>query len=361
MIWARSLSSNDATLLERSSLTPEGVGLLRLGLTSHALVTGLDADSREQLASVVGTAWLGGAANAVVLRWSQSDLDGRIGALGPSPLVRALERLRAARPSQRLPRIMGIVNVTPDSFSDGGRDVSTAIAHGAQLVREGAQILDIGGESTRPGASEVPVDEELRRVIPVIEGLRGLGVPLSIDTRKHEVARRAIVAGASIVNDVSGLRDDAMIEVVAETGAIACVMHMRGTPQTMQVDTHYDDLIAEVLDGLELALQRAERRGVPRARLWVDPGVGFGKDLQGNLELLRRANDFRLLGCEVLFGVSRKKFLGTISGHADPVARDGASAAVAAILARDGAVDVIRVHDVRGTRDAIAVGNSFRC
>jgi len=257
---------------------------------------------------------------------------------------------------------MGIVNVTPDSFSDGGAHFSpaAAIAHGRELIAQGADMLDIGGESTRPGAEPVSEDEELRRVLPVIDGLRDAGVPLSIDTFKPNVARRALNAGASLINDISGLRDDAMLDVLAETGAQACVMHMQGSPKTMQADPRYDDVGAEVLDELESALQRVERRGVAREKLMVDPGIGFGKTAQHNLFLLQRAADLRLLGAPVLIGVSRKGFLGALTGGKAASERVVASASVAAILASEGAVDWVRVHDVSETKDALAVGDAIR-
>lgn len=379
MIWARPLSRTDsaASLWIRSGLTPEGVGLVRSGLESHALVTGLTEATRELLAELVGAAWAGGAGDAAVIRFSRLSVENWFARLGLSELGVALSRLLLSEhppaPTRLGPqklewgartRIMGIINVTPDSFSDGGAnlDPTQAIAHGLALLDAGADLLDIGGESTRPGAAPVPEDEELRRVIPVIEGLqaRRAEVLLSIDTRKPAVARAAIAAGARLVNDVSGLRDEAMLEVVASTGVCACAMHMLGTPQTMQKEPRYDDLGAEILDALEAALRRAEGRGIARDRLWVDPGIGFGKTSEHNLFLLRRAGDLRLLGTPVLIGVSRKAFLGTVLGGRPPAERVGASAAVAASLAAEGSVDVVRVHDVAQTRDALAVGDAIR-
>lgn len=379
MIWARPLSRTDsaASLWIRSGLTPEGVGLVRSGLESHALVTGLTEATRELLAELVGAAWAGGAGDAAVIRFSRLSVENWFARLGLSELGVALSRLLLSEHppaptrlgAQTLEwgartRIMGIINVTPDSFSDGGAnlDPSQAIAHGLALLDAGADLLDIGGESTRPGAAPVPEAEELRRVIPVIEGLqaRRAEVLLSIDTRKPSVARAAIAAGAQLVNDVSGLRDEAMLEVVASTGVCACAMHMLGTPQTMQKEPRYDDLGAEILDALEAALRRAEGRGIARDRLWVDPGIGFGKTSEHNLFLLRRAADLRLLGTPVLIGVSRKAFLGAVLGGKPPAERVGASAAVAASLAAEGSVDVVRVHDVAQTRDALAVGDAIR-
>ncbi|MFZ5439246.1 MAG: dihydropteroate synthase [Myxococcota bacterium] len=376
MIWARPLSSTDsAALWIRSSLTPEGVGLLRSGLEQHALVTGLDAAAREVLAELVGAGWVGGAGDAAVIRYSALALENWLPRLGVTPLGTALRRLAEVhRPlaastlgEKRFAWgertfVMGIVNVTPDSFSDGGRDVQASIDHALTLVDEGADLLDVGGESTRPGAAAVSEAEELRRVIPVLEALRARvpSVPLSVDTRKPGVARRAVAAGAVLINDVSGLREEAMLEVLAETGAHAGVMHMQGTPETMQHDPRYDDVGAEVLDALEAALARAEARGVPRSRLWVDPGIGFGKTVAHNLLLLQRAGDLRLLGAPVLIGVSRKRFLGELTGVRAPADRLVASAATAAMLASAGAVDVLRVHDVRATKDALAVADALR-
>lgn len=379
MIWARPLSRTEPapSLWTRLGLTPEGVGLVRSGLEAHALVTGLDDDSRELLAELVGAAWIGGAGDAAMIRYSRLSVENWFARLGLSELGVAISRLllssQAPAPTtlgtQRLEwgqrtRIMGIINVTPDSFSDGGAhaDTSVAIAHGLAMLEAGADLLDVGGESTRPGAAPVDSEEELRRVIPVIEGLRAARpeVLLSIDTRKANVAVAAVKAGAALVNDVSGLRDDAMLEAIASSGACACAMHMLGTPETMQLEPRYDDVGAEILDALEAALRRAEGRGIARERLWVDPGIGFGKTVGHNLFLLQRAADLRLLGVPVLIGVSRKGFLGSLLGGKPPQERVGASAATTAALAAEGAVDVVRVHDVAQTRDALAVGDGIR-
>lgn len=360
MIWARPLRAGAAasSLWARSGLPPEIAQQLDSARETYALVTGLDEASREELADLVGAGWIGGSGDAAVVRLGQNSISPgeRVGVRG------ALARLTQLKPPDSRTRIMGIVNVTPDSFSDGGAHFSpaAAIAHGRQLVQQGADLLDIGGESSRPGAQPVSEAEELRRVLPVLEGLRDVGVPLSIDTFKPNVARRAVEAGARMINDISGLRDDAMLEVLAETGAQACVMHMQGTPQTMQQAPRYDDVVAEVLDVLEAALQRAESRGVAREKLTVDPGIGFGKTAQHNLILLQRAADLRLLGTQVLVGVSRKGFLGALTGRQAASERGVASAAVAAILAADGAVDLVRVHDVAETRDALAVADAIR-
>ena len=263
--------------------------------------------------------------------------------------------------------VMGIVNVTPDSFSDGGMfdDARDAVAHGARLVDEGADLLDVGGESTRPGSDPVPVDEELRRVLPVLEGLRAArpDAVLSVDTRKAAVAREAIAAGASVVNDVSAAADPEMFAVVGATGAGVVLMHMQGDPKTMQVEPHYDDVVGEVAEFLRERVEAAAFADVPVERVAVDPGIGFGKDLGHNLELLRRLDALAELGAALVVGPSRKRFLGTLTGVEDPADRVDATAAAVAWCAANGA-DVVRVHDVgamaRVVRvvDAIARGES---
>jgi dihydropteroate synthase len=255
------------------------------------------------------------------------------------------------------PLIMGVVNVTPDSFSDGGRflDADAAVEHGLRLTREGADILDIGGESTRPGADPVGEDEELRRVVPVIERLARSGqARLSIDTTKVVVARAALQAGASLVNDVSALRfDPGMAALVAETGAGCCLMHMLGEPRTMQEDPRYDDVVSEVKAFLEERLAFAVAEGVDEERVWLDPGIGFGKTLEHNLELLRRLAEIVAVGRPVVVGVSRKRFLGTLTGRSEP---DRAAGGVAAnVLAFERGAHMFRVHDVPATRDALMV------
>lgn len=254
------------------------------------------------------------------------------------------------------PRIMGIVNVTPDSFSDGGRYVSTekALEHGLQLVAEGADILDIGGESTRPGAVPVGLEEELRRVIPVIEKLSSTaGVPISIDTYKPEVMHAAIAAGADIVNDVRALQGPGALEVVAASGAGVCLMHMQGTPQTMQLDPHYDDVVAEVKAFLQERLAAANRAGISNERIMLDPGFGFGKRTVHNIALLQKLEDISGLGCPVLIGLSRKSVLGQIAGN-DVDARLHAGIAASVISVMKGA-RIVRVHDVKATTDALKV------
>jgi len=255
------------------------------------------------------------------------------------------------------PRVMGVVNVTPDSFSDGGRflEPTAAVAAALRLAEEGASVLDIGGESTRPGATPVSPEEEWRRVAPVLEGLRDRSpVPVSIDTRHPEVAARAIDAGADLVNDVEGLRSEAMRRVVARTGAGAVVMHMRGTPATMQADVEYADLRGEVFRALADATDAAIAAGVAPERLLVDPGIGFGKSAEQSLELLVHAGEFRSLGYPVVVGASRKSFLGTLAGSPGPADRLEAGLA-AAVLAAERGVALVRTHDVGPTVRALAL------
>ena len=253
------------------------------------------------------------------------------------------------------PRVMGIVNVTPDSFSDGGKFNTTekAIEHALQLVEEGAEILDIGGESTRPGASPVPLDEELKRVIPVIEGLRGVGVPLSIDTYKPQVMQAAITAGADIVNDVCALREPQALEIVAASQVGVCLMHMQGRPQTMQADPQYDDVVSEVRKFLKDRLNAAEQAGIVRSRIVLDPGFGFGKRTAHNLTLLNHLNDIQALGLPLLIGLSRKSVLGQVVGSSVDE-RVHASIAASVVSVMKGA-NIVRVHDVKPTVDALKI------
>ena len=254
---------------------------------------------------------------------------------------------------------MGVVNVTPDSFSDGGLwlDPGLAVAHGVELAAEGATILDVGGESTRPGAEPVGEAEELRRTIPVLEGLAAArtGAQLSIDTAKAAVARAALAAGASYVNDVIALRGDpGMAELVAQAGCDCCLMHMQGEPRTMQADPRYADVVGEVLAFLEQRAAHAIAAGVAPERIQVDPGIGFGKTLEHNLELLRRLDEIAALGFPVVVGVSRKSFLGALTGREAPAARVAATVA-ANVLAFERGGRVFRVHDVAATVDALKV------
>jgi dihydropteroate synthase len=258
------------------------------------------------------------------------------------------------------PAVMGIVNVTPDSFSDGGRFLAPddAIAHGLRLVAEGADLLDVGGESTRPGSDPVRADVELARVLPVIEALAArAGVPISIDTTKASVARAALAAGASMVNDVSAFRGDPdMAAVVAEAGVPVCLMHMLGRPKTMQDDPRYDDVVSEVAAFLAERARAAEAAGVDRACICVDPGFGFGKTADHNLALLRRLDAIAAVGYPVLVGVSRKRFVGALarSERFDDAARvAGTVAANVAAFARGGWM--FRVHDVLPNRAGLAV------
>jgi len=253
------------------------------------------------------------------------------------------------------PKVMGIVNVTPDSFSDGGRYVSSAAAieHAQQLIADGADLLDIGGESTRPGAAEVSEQEELDRVLPVIEGLRGCEVPLSIDTWKPGVMRAAFRAGASLVNDVNALQAQDALQAVADSDAAVCLMHKQGTPQTMQQQPRYADVVAEVCGFLRERIAAAETAGIARARIVIDPGFGFGKALTHNLDLLRHLEALRALDVPVLAGLSRKSMLGALTGRA--VDDRVAASVAAALLAVQRGAAIIRVHDVRETVDALKV------
>jgi dihydropteroate synthase len=254
------------------------------------------------------------------------------------------------------PAVMGVVNVTPDSFSDGGRFSSPtdAIDQARRLLAEGAALVDIGGESTRPGADPVAVEEELRRVLPVLEGLPGL--PVSIDTAKARVAREALERGALLVNDVTALRGDPeMGAVVAEYGAYVCLMHMLGEPRTMQASPQYDDVVAEVFAFLDERIAFAVGCGIAEERICVDPGIGFGKTPDQNLELVRRLDTFALLGRPVVVGLSRKSTLGKVLG--DPEAKQGTTAASlgAAVVAFERGAWMVRAHDVRETVEALAV------
>jgi dihydropteroate synthase len=323
-----------------------------------------DADSRP------GTALLTGPAQGLAAVAAQA------GAAGLAELATALLRaLDGGHPPPPLElgrarwtfgartRVMGVVNVTPDSFSDGGRFLQedAAVAHGERLASEGADILDVGGESTRPGAARVPVEEELRRVVPVIRRLAGAGALVSVDTSRHEVARAALEAGAVLVNDVSGLRwDPRLAWVVAEARAACCLMHVQGTPDSMQRAPSYADAVEEVMAALAESLSLAEAAGIPRGRVLVDPGIGFGKTAGHNLVLLRRLGELRALGCGVLVGTSRKAFLGKLCGDKPAGERLWATVgSVAAVAARGGA-DVVRVHDVAEARDALAVADAIR-
>ena len=264
--------------------------------------------------------------------------------------------------SLKRPLIMGILNVTPDSFSDGGRftRVETAVAHALQMVEQGADIIDIGAESTRPGAPLVTADEELRRLLPVLEQLAGrVQVPISIDTWKAPVAEAALSAGAEIINDISGLTfDPALAQVAANHRAGLVLMHTRGTPTTMQQDTGYQDLLGEIADLLQASLQTALAAGSSPEQLVVDPGIGFGKDTAGNLEILRRLPELAGLGYPLLVGSSRKRFIGTLLKREQPEDRLFGTAATVALAVAQGA-QVLRVHDVQAMRDVAYMTHSI--
>jgi dihydropteroate synthase len=255
------------------------------------------------------------------------------------------------------PRVMGIVNATPDSFSDGGEHatVEAAIAHGLQLAGEGADILDIGGESTRPGAQDVPLDEELRRVIPVIEALaKQTSLPISVDTSKPEVMRAAVAAGAGMINDVYALRREGALEAAAVLGVPVVLMHMLGEPRSMQEAPRYDDVVADVHRFLAERIFAAEMAGIAKKRIVVDPGFGFGKTIAHNLALLAQLQRFTELGVPLLAGLSRKKTIGELTGRSDPHDRIHGSVAAHLIAAQRGAM-LLRVHDVAATVDALKV------
>ncbi|MDQ7989212.1 MAG: dihydropteroate synthase [Candidatus Dactylopiibacterium sp.] len=254
-----------------------------------------------------------------------------------------------------LPAIMAIINTTPDSFSGDGldRDLSAAIARARAAIDAGARILDVGGESSRPGAAGVPLEEEIARVVPLVEALAPLGVPVSVDTVKPEVMRASIAAGAAIINDINALRAPGAIEAVAATEAGVCLMHMRGEPRSMQEAPSYLDVVAEVEDFLLERLAALEAAGVARERISLDPGFGFGKTLTHNLELFRALERLCAHGVAILIGVSRKTMIGGVTGR--PVAQRVAGSVAAALLAVQRGADVVRVHDVAETRDALAM------
>jgi dihydropteroate synthase len=256
------------------------------------------------------------------------------------------------------PLVMGIVNVTPDSFSDGGQHANAvaAIKHAQQLIAEGADIIDIGGESTRPGAQPVSQQEELDRVLPIIEGLCGAPVPLSIDTFKPAVMRAAIAAGAQMVNDINALQDIEAMHAVAQSNVAVCLMHKQGSPQTMQVQPHYENVVAEVSEFLRERIASAEASGIARNRIAIDPGFGFGKTLQHNLDLLRELHTLTELGVPVLAGLSRKSMLGTLTGQS--VAERLAASVAAAMIAVQNGANIVRVHDVTATADALKILNA---
>ncbi|AIF47915.1 dihydropteroate synthase [Dyella japonica] len=260
------------------------------------------------------------------------------------------------------PRVVGILNVTPDSFSDGGSHASVdeAVAHGLRMVEEGADMLDIGGESTRPGAEDVPFEEELARVLPVIEQLAArTSVPLAIDTSKPEVMRAAVAAGAGMINDVYALRREGALDAAATLGVPVCLMHMLGEPRGMQDDPHYDDVVGDVHRFLTDRLFACELAGIDRRKVMVDPGFGFGKNLEHNLALLRALERFANLGSGVYVGMSRKSMIGAMTGRQVPADRVAGSVAAAVIAVQRGA-RMVRVHDVAATVDALAVWHAVQ-
>jgi len=271
-------------------------------------------------------------------------------------LVRTLDcHGRALRLDQ--PRIAGIINVTPDSFSDGGLhfDAGAAIAHGLRLVEEGADLLDVGGESTRPGADEIYANEEIARVVAVVEALaKQTSVPIAIDTSKPEVMRAAVAAGAGFINDVYALRRDGALDAAADLKVPVCLMHMQGEPRTMQEAPHYDEVVSDVRRFLAERIFACEMSGIDKQRIVVDPGFGFGKTLEHNLALLRSLDEFAALGVPLLVGLSRKGMIGTLTGRENPADRAAGSAAAALLAVQKGAA-IVRVHDVAATRDALAV------
>jgi dihydropteroate synthase len=258
------------------------------------------------------------------------------------------------------PLVMGVVNITPDSFSDGGMfaDTERAIAHAQRLIGEGVDILDLGGESTRPGAAPVSLEVERRRVLPVLEALASGGVPVAVDTRKPELMREAIAAGAAMINDVTALSGPGALAAVARAPVAVCLMHMQGDPATMQANPDYRDVVREVRDFLAQRVAVAEAAGIARNRIVVDPGFGFGKTVEHNLALLRSLREFTSLGGALLAGLSRKAMLGRLTGR-EPLERVHASVAAALLAIQNGA-HIVRVHDVAATRDALAVWNAVQ-
>jgi dihydropteroate synthase len=258
--------------------------------------------------------------------------------------------------------VMGVLNVTPDSFSDGGRffDVERAVEHGMQMAAEGAAIIDVGGESTRPGSAEVSDDEQIERVVPVIKALcEKISVPISIDTCKFEVAKAALEAGAGMLNDITALSDERMAELAAKHDVPVVLMHMQGTPATMQVEPKYEDVVGEVMEYLTGRARRAEDFGIAKNMIFIDPGIGFGKTLEHNILLLRNIRKFVATGYRVLAGTSRKSFIGKLTGREKPSERTFGTAATVALCAAAG-VSIVRVHDVAEMADVVKVSNKLK-
>lgn len=250
---------------------------------------------------------------------------------------------------------MGVLNITPDSFSDGGQynTVAGSYARAEQMLLDGVDIFDIGGESTRPGADPISIQQELDRILPVIEAIKPLGKPISVDTRRTQVMQAVLQLGVEIINDVNALRDAQAIEVVANSDADICLMHMQGLPESMQDYPEYKDVVAEVFQFLQNRITACEQQGITRSRIIIDPGFGFGKALQHNLQLLKNLQLFKQLGCRILIGLSRKSMFGHITGK--PVNERFASSLAATVVALLQGIDIVRTHDVAGTLDAIKV------
>jgi len=260
------------------------------------------------------------------------------------------------------PLVMGIVNVTPDSFSDGGRyfDPGRAISHALEMIAEGAEILDIGGESTRPGAAEVSVQAELDRVIPVLEALKKeVDVPISVDTSKPMVMQEALAKGAGLINDVRALQEEGALEVVAKSDVPVCLMHMQGEPRSMQDNPHYNDVVDDISHFFRARISSCAQAGIARERILLDPGFGFGKTLDHNISLLANLDQFQELGCPLLVGLSRKRMIGSLLGDAPVDQRVTGSVSAAVIAAMKGAA-IIRVHDVRPTVEALKIVSAIR-
>ncbi|RKH90882.1 dihydropteroate synthase [Corallococcus sp. AB045] len=396
MLRARLISRDrpdDLSLvLRRLNLSPRNREHLSRELGyAHVLVTGGRPSYEEELVPPYGSkereklpTWTPGGhvdhPGEVLLSGSRQQFDRLISLARKSPrtdgLARALEEVLSPAPMPALTLsgrrfewgtrtyLMGVVNVTPDSFSDGGSfpDAASAVEHALKLVDAGADILDVGGESTRPGSLPVSADEELSRILQVVEGIkRRSTVPISVDTTKAAVAKEALKAGAHLINDVTGFHlDPALAGVVAAAGAACCLMHTQGMPKTMQQDPRYADVVGEVMDYLEEGMFQATEAGIPRERILLDPGIGFGKTLEHNLFLLRRLEELRGLGQPLLVGTSRKSFLGKLTGGKGPQERLAATLGSVAAMAILGGADVVRVHDVGEARDALAVADAIR-
>jgi len=257
--------------------------------------------------------------------------------------------------------VMGVLNVTPDSFSNGGKffDTDKAIKHGLQMAADGAAIIDVGGESTRPGAEPISIEEQIKRVIPVIEALANkINIPISIDTYNYEVTKAALNTGAAMLNDITALSDERMGKLAAEQQVPVVLMHMQGTPATMQAEPKYEDVVSEVLEFLLKQAKRAEKFGIPKERIFIDPGIGFGKTLEHNLELLRNIHKFVATGYRVCIGTSRKSFVGKLTGKENPANRIFGTAATVALCVAAG-VSIVRVHDVAEMVDVVNVSRAI--